>query len=191
MTRALLVVDMIEDFVRESGALYCGPSMTRILPVVKREITRSRAAGEPVVYLADNHLPTDAEFAMLPPHAIAGTKGREIVRELAPLEGRRQPAVEHRPRDGEELLPRERREKRPRDERGPRGDVRRDLGEGHGERDEVDDRRRIQHGERQEDEVHRPADLAILHPSRPEHAADRDGGEHDGGRDTGRRKEWL
>src|SRR6266513_2478099 len=87
MTRALLVVDMIEDFVRESGALYCGPSMTRILPVVKREITRSRAAGEPVVYLAANHLPTDAEFAMFPPHAIAGTKGAEIVPELAPLEG--------------------------------------------------------------------------------------------------------
>ena len=87
MTRALVVVDMIEDFVRESGALYCGPSITRILPVVKREIARSRAAGEPVVYLADNHLPTDAEFAMFPPHAIAGTKGAEIVPELAPLEG--------------------------------------------------------------------------------------------------------
>jgi len=87
MTRALLVVDMIEDFVREGGALYCGPSMTRILPVVKREIARSRGAGEPVVYLADNHLPDDAEFAMFPPHAIAGTKGAEIVPELAPLEG--------------------------------------------------------------------------------------------------------
>src|SRR5438477_11719222 len=61
--------------------------MTRILPLVKREIARSRAAGEPVVYLTDNHLPTDAEFQMFPPHALAGTKGAEIVPEVAPLKG--------------------------------------------------------------------------------------------------------
>lgn len=47
MKRALLVIDMIEDFVREDGALYCGPSMTRILPVIANEIARARAAGRP------------------------------------------------------------------------------------------------------------------------------------------------
>ena len=82
--RALVVVDMIEDFVREGGALYCGPSMARIVPVIRREITRARDATEPVVYLTDNHLPDDAEFQVFPPHAIAGTKGAEIVPELAP-----------------------------------------------------------------------------------------------------------
>src|SRR5438270_12429745 len=76
---------MIEDFVREGGALYCGPSMARILPVIQREIARSRGANEPVVYLKDDHLPGDAEFQMFPPHAIAGTKGAAIVAELAPL----------------------------------------------------------------------------------------------------------
>src|SRR2546425_11320359 len=83
MKRALVVVDMIEDFVREGGALYCGPSMARILPVIQREIARSRSAGEPVVYLKDDHLPDDAEFQMFAPHAIAGTKGAEIVSEVA------------------------------------------------------------------------------------------------------------
>jgi nicotinamidase/pyrazinamidase len=82
--RALVVVDMIEDFVREGGALYCGPSMARILPVIQREIARSRSASERVVYLKDDHLPGDAEFQMFPPHAIAGTKGAEIVPEIAP-----------------------------------------------------------------------------------------------------------
>src|SRR5881397_519935 len=82
--RALVVVDMIEDFVREGGALYCGPSMARILPVIRREIARSRDAGEPVVHLKDDHLPGDAEFQMFPPHAIVGTKGAQIVPELAP-----------------------------------------------------------------------------------------------------------
>ena len=82
--RALVVVDMIEDFVHEGGALYCGPSMARIVPVIQREITRARDATETVVYLTDNHLPDDAEFQVFPPHAIAGTKGAEIVPELAP-----------------------------------------------------------------------------------------------------------
>ena len=84
MKRALVVVDMIEDFVREGGALYCGPSMARILPVIQREIARSRDAKEPVVYLTDNHLPGDAEFQIFPPHALVGTKGAEIVPELTP-----------------------------------------------------------------------------------------------------------
>lgn len=87
MKRALVVIDMIEDFVREGGALYCGPSMSRIVPVIKQEIRRARGVGEPVVYLTDNHLPDDAEFRVFPPHAIAGTKGSEIVPELAPEQG--------------------------------------------------------------------------------------------------------
>ena len=83
MKRALVVVDMIEDFVHEGGALYCGPSMQRIVPVIQRELARARGAGEPVVYLTDNHLPDDAEFEVFPPHAIVGTKGATIVPEVA------------------------------------------------------------------------------------------------------------
>ena len=84
MKRALVVVDMIEDFVREGGALYCGPSMAKIVPVIQRELARARSSAEPVVYLRDEHLPGDAEFQMFPPHALVGTKGAEIVPELTP-----------------------------------------------------------------------------------------------------------
>jgi nicotinamidase/pyrazinamidase len=84
MKRALVVVDMIEDFAHEGGALYCGPSMQRIIPVIRSELDRALKAGEPVVYLTDNHLPDDAEFEIFPPHAIVGTKGAEIIAELAP-----------------------------------------------------------------------------------------------------------
>ena len=76
MKRALVVVDMIEDFVHEGGALYCGPSMGRIVPVIQNEIARARAAAEPVVYLTDNHLPGDAEFQMFPPPRARRHKGR-------------------------------------------------------------------------------------------------------------------
>ena len=78
---------MIEDFVREGGALYCGPTMASVLPVIQREVARARDVGEPVVYLTDNHLPDDAEFQIFPPHAIAGSKGAQIVPELSPAEG--------------------------------------------------------------------------------------------------------
>lgn len=84
MRCALLVIDMIHDFAHEGGALYCGPSMQRIIPVIQGELDRARAAGEPIVYLTDAHLPDDAEFQMFPPHAIVGTKGAQIIPELAP-----------------------------------------------------------------------------------------------------------
>jgi nicotinamidase/pyrazinamidase len=87
MRRALVVVDMIEDFVHEGGALYCGPSMGKIVPVIQRELGRARTSGEPVVYLTDEHLPDDAEFAQFPPHALKGSTGARIVPELAPRAG--------------------------------------------------------------------------------------------------------
>jgi nicotinamidase-related amidase len=75
---------MIHDFADPSGALYCGPSMPPVIDVCAREIDRARSAKEPVVYLTDDHLEDDAEFAMFPPHAIHGTKGAEIIPRLAP-----------------------------------------------------------------------------------------------------------
>ena len=78
---------MIEDFAREGGALYCGDSMRRVIPVIREELARARSAGDTVVYLKDDHLPDDAEFRLFPPHAIAGTKGAEIIPELAPAGG--------------------------------------------------------------------------------------------------------
>jgi nicotinamidase-related amidase len=84
MKRALVVIDMIEDFAHEGGALYCGPTMATIIPVIQGELARARSAGEAVIYLTDNHVPDDAEFKIFPPHAIAGTKGAEIIDELAP-----------------------------------------------------------------------------------------------------------
>jgi len=82
--RALVVIDMIEDFAHEGGALYCGPTMGQIIPVIQKELTRARSAGEAVIYLTDNHVPDDAEFKIFPPHAIAGSRGAEIIPELAP-----------------------------------------------------------------------------------------------------------
>lgn len=87
MKRALLVIDMIEDFAHDGGSLYCGPSIDQIIPVIQKELAHAHGAGELVVYLRDDHLPDDAEFQMFPPHALVGTKGAQIIPELAPSRG--------------------------------------------------------------------------------------------------------
>ena len=84
MKRALVVVDMIEDFRARAARCCCGPSMGEIIPVIQRELGRARAAGrDSVVYLTDNHVPDDAEFKVAP----AGgrhrrTEGAEIIPEV-------------------------------------------------------------------------------------------------------------
>lgn len=84
---ALLVIDMLHDFIAPDGALTCGPAGTAIVPAVRRAVDAHRAAGDMVVYLCDSHRPDDAEFAMFPPHCLTGTAGAEIIPELAPVDG--------------------------------------------------------------------------------------------------------
>jgi nicotinamidase-related amidase len=48
----------------------------------------------PVIFICDAHQPDDPEFARMgwPPHAVKGSSGAQVVRELAPLET--EPVVE-------------------------------------------------------------------------------------------------
>lgn len=87
MGRALLVIDMLNDFVDEGGSLFCGPASRAILPLVVRKVREARRAGEPVFFIADRHLPDDKEFEMFPPHCIVGTGGAAVCPELESLEG--------------------------------------------------------------------------------------------------------
>lgn len=87
MKTALVVVDCLNDFLLAEGALNCGEAGARVIRPVRRELERARAAGDPVIFACDRHLPDDAEFALYPPHCIAGTWGAEIVDELTPREG--------------------------------------------------------------------------------------------------------
>ena len=81
---ALLITDMLNDFIRPDGALSIGPSGPAIVPNIKRELDKARAEGCPVIYVCDHHRPDDAEFQIWPPHCLAGTKGAEVISELAP-----------------------------------------------------------------------------------------------------------
>jgi len=86
--RALLVIDMLEDFVR-TGAPLEVPETRKILPAVRRRIARARKEGERVVYVCDSHRKNDPEFSRMgwPPHAVAGTSGAAVVAAISPEPG--------------------------------------------------------------------------------------------------------
>jgi len=80
--RALLVVDMLKDFLNNEGALYCGDSSRKIIPFVKENIEEFHKRGDLIVFICDSHDPDDLEFNMFPKHCVAGTEGAEIIDEL-------------------------------------------------------------------------------------------------------------
>ncbi len=81
---ALLVLDMLNDFIHEKGSLLV-PGASRIVPRIRELIAQARAAGVPVIYVCDTHRPDDAEFEHWPPHGVVGSWGGQVVDELAPL----------------------------------------------------------------------------------------------------------
>ncbi len=82
--RVLLVIDLLNDFLDPAGALYCGEEARKIIPVIRSLIDQFTKGGEPVIFLRDAHSQNDKEFELFPPHAIKGSWGSEVIRELAP-----------------------------------------------------------------------------------------------------------
>lgn len=80
----LIVVDMLNDFVDEKGALYCGQTARDIIPFIKGRIEASRKNGDLVIYLQDSHAEDDKEFDKFPKHSVTGTWGHQIIPELTP-----------------------------------------------------------------------------------------------------------
>lgn len=87
--KALLIIDMLYDFVGNRGALYIGPEAELLIPRVKERLLFFRDQGDPVIHICDRHLPEDPEFEMFPPHCLGEGEGGGIVPELAPLPGER------------------------------------------------------------------------------------------------------
>ena len=82
MKRALLVLDMLEGFMRKEFPLYCGNDGERIIPVIKNIIEEFNKRRETVIFIADHHEQDDEEFKMFPRHCVAGTKESEVIPEL-------------------------------------------------------------------------------------------------------------
>ncbi len=84
---ALLVCDMLNDFVLPGASLEV-PDARTMIPVIRKEIDKAHAVGNPVVYVCDAHEPHDKEFRKFgwPAHAVRGTRGAEVIQELTPAE---------------------------------------------------------------------------------------------------------
>lgn len=75
MNTAFFDIDTQIDFVFPAGALYV-PGAEGVLPQVARLNRWAKEHGIPLVSTADAHLEDDPEFALWPPHCVAGTLGQ-------------------------------------------------------------------------------------------------------------------
>ena len=78
---AIVVVDMLEDFIY--GVLKCDRMVPKI-PNVAAVLDAARSKGIPVVYCNDSHKPSDFELNRWQRHAMRGTKGAQVIKQLAP-----------------------------------------------------------------------------------------------------------
>jgi nicotinamidase/pyrazinamidase len=83
MKKALIIIDMLNDFV-EDGAPLKVPGVKKIIEPIKKEIDEARKDNYPVIYLCDCHEENDREFKLFPPHAVKGTRGASIIDDLRP-----------------------------------------------------------------------------------------------------------
>ena len=86
---AILVVDMLNDFLKPGGKMVLDTGKVIIEPS-SRLIEMARNNRIPVVYVNDSHrsgLRQDREFKKRTEHCIEGTWGAEVIEELKPQEG--------------------------------------------------------------------------------------------------------
>jgi nicotinamidase-related amidase len=80
---ALLVIDMIRDHLTE-GAILEVPRAREIVGALAAKISECRRSGIPIVYVVDEHDPSDPDLEAWGTHAVAGTSGTEVWPDLAP-----------------------------------------------------------------------------------------------------------
>jgi nicotinamidase-related amidase len=82
--RALIIVDMLNDFV--DGKL-ANPKAQAIVEPLQRLLAHAREDGWVVVFSNDAHHPDDPELKVWGEHAMAGTPEADVIPQLAPREG--------------------------------------------------------------------------------------------------------
>ena len=80
-------MDMLVDFIDERGSLYCGSTVDKIVPFIKKKMEEARRSGDLIIYVNDSHKPNDKEFRMFPKHCVKGTPGAQVISELKPRRG--------------------------------------------------------------------------------------------------------
>ncbi len=81
--RALLVIDMQNDFAHPKGRLFLKNNL-KIIPRIKKEIENCRRKKIKIFFTKDWHKRNDKEFKIWPKHCLENSWGAEIVKELTP-----------------------------------------------------------------------------------------------------------
>ena len=82
--RALIIVDMLNDFV--DGKL-ANPKAQGIIEPLQRLLGHARDEGWVVVFSNDAHQPDDPELRVWGEHAMAGTPEADVIQQLEPRDG--------------------------------------------------------------------------------------------------------
>lgn len=80
--KVLLVIDMLNDFIRPEGALFCSQAGADMVPYVAGVLHCYRQEEDPVIFLADAHDPDDKEFDRFPCHCVKDSWGAQVIEEL-------------------------------------------------------------------------------------------------------------
>ena len=84
-SKALLIIDMLNDFVLQGAPLEV-PDTEKIIPHIREQIKMTRKSNMSIIYICDSHEHNDREFIRMgwPPHALAGSKGAQVIDSLEP-----------------------------------------------------------------------------------------------------------
>lgn len=83
---AILIIDMLNDFVGEKAHLRC-PGADDIIPDLQKLFKWVRARKDNdihIVHVQEAHRKNDADFRVRPVHAVKGTWGSDFIKELYP-----------------------------------------------------------------------------------------------------------
>lgn len=82
MKKALLIVDMSNDFVDDKGTLTCGKAGQQIVDAILTSAKNYLSNGDLVIFCMDWHQPNDEHFSLWTPHNIENTWGAELYGKL-------------------------------------------------------------------------------------------------------------
>ncbi len=80
---ALLISDMLADFVSPKGKLFV-PDTRKTIGPIRSLIQKARKAQGTIIFIQDWHRPDDPEFSIWGKHAIQETPGVKVISELGP-----------------------------------------------------------------------------------------------------------
>lgn len=96
---AILVIDMLNDFIGPKATLRCEAG-EEIVPHIRKLLDFAHEQGIQVVHIQEAHRQNDADFRVRPVHAIKGTWGSEFIPELQPEEDKGDYVVQKRRHSG-------------------------------------------------------------------------------------------